>query len=70
MADILRISIIKSNNKIIEMQTHDATYGTLIQNAVGWGHNENDIEEKKVTEEELKVFTDLEINSQFRKGIS
>ena len=64
---MLRISIIKSNNKIIEVQTHDAPQGTLIQNAIGWGHNENDIEEKNVTEEEFQTFIDLEVNSHLRK---
>ena len=64
---MMRISIIKSNNKIIEIQAHDAVYGTLIQNALGWGHNENDIEEKNVTEEVLQAFIDLEVNSNLRK---
>lgn len=47
------ICIIKSTNRIIEMQS-SAVEGTLLKNAVAQGYKESDIIEKEVTEIEYK----------------
>lgn len=41
-----RICIEKSTGKLIEFQSGKADLGTLIQNAINAGYDENDIEEK------------------------
>jgi hypothetical protein len=67
MSDIVRVCIKKSNNKILEMQSHDAELGTLKNNLINMGFEANDLEEKKVNQEQLNELLALEVNSSLRK---
>lgn len=55
----MRICIEKSTGKLIEMQS-DATVGTLIRNALQYGYNEQDIEEREVTQGEYQAIIDVQ----------
>lgn len=50
-----RAAIRKSTGKLIEFQSGDAPLGTLTQNAINAGIPANDIDEKYITEAELKA---------------
>jgi hypothetical protein len=50
-----RATIKKSTGKLIEFQSGDATLGTLTLNAINAGISADDIEEKYITETELKT---------------
>lgn len=63
----MKVLINKSDNKLIEMQSH-ATEGTLLQNALNAGFLANDIEEKEVTPQEYQVILDLQPKPQKQKS--
>tara|TARA_R100000005_G_C4830360_1_gene107061 strand:- start:48 stop:254 length:207 start_codon:yes stop_codon:yes gene_type:complete len=67
MSDIVRVCIKKSNNEILEMQAHDAELGTLKNNLVNNGFNAEELEEKKVNQEQLNELLALEVNSSLRR---
>lgn len=67
MADIVRVCVRKSNNEILEMQSHDAELGTLKNNLVNNGFNGDELEEKKLNPEQLDELLALEVNSSLRK---
>lgn len=47
-----RVVVKKSTGELIEYQSGNALLGTLTQNAVNYGYNANDVEEKYVNEQE------------------
>lgn len=49
MVYIGRAAIQKSTGKLIEFQSGDAEYGTLLKNAINAGFSKDDVEEKRVT---------------------
>ena len=55
MGLIMRVCIEKLSGDLIESQSGEAEYGTLITNAVNAGHLEADIEEKVVTNAQFEV---------------
>lgn len=66
-----RICIEKSTGKLIEFQSGKADLGTLIQNAINAGYDENDIEEKYTADDsqtaQLKHETTEEKNKREEK---
>jgi len=56
----MKICIQKSTGIMIESQS-DATEGTMIKNAVNAGYDENDLEEKEVSESERQALIEAKI---------
>ena len=55
----MRICIVTATNKLVESQS-DASEGTMIRNALQYGYNEPDLEEKDVTEEEYETLLSIQ----------
>lgn len=53
-----RVCLEKSTGKLIEYQSGNAPLGTLTKNAINYGYDVNNLEEKYVTPEELEQIID------------
>lgn len=62
-----RICIEKTTGKLIEYQSGDAPLGTLKQNAVNAGYNENAVEEKYVAQSEWWSIREEQIDRPARE---